>query len=81
MTIETKFNTLDKVYVLKNSHAEIGIIKGIEINCYTNINCNETLCIDYYIEFNKNEKPEWYSEKEIFSTKNELIKSILSNIS
>lgn len=75
MTIETKFNALEKVYVLKGSHAEIGIIKGIEINY------NEYLCIDYFIEFNKNEKPEWYSEKEIFSTKDELIKSILSNIS
>mgnify|MGYP003291614852 CR=1 FL=1 len=77
MTIETKFNAQDKVYVLRNLQAEIGIIKGIEIN----INCNEHLCIDYFIEFNKNEKPEWYSEKEIFSTKDELIKFILSDIS
>lgn len=75
MTIETKFNALEKVYVLRNSHAEIGIIQGIEINY------NEYLCIDYFIEFNKNEKPEWYSEKECFSTKDELIKSILSTIS
>lgn len=76
MTIETKFNALDKVYVLRDSHAEIGIIKGIEIN----ISGNEYLCTDYFIEFSKNEKPEWYSEKEIFSTKDELIKSILRNI-
>lgn len=70
MTIETKFNIEDKVYVLSNNFIRVATI--IKIIVFQEIGiCN----IQYLVRI-KDQEPCIYSEKEVHATKEDLCEFI-----
>lgn len=77
MTIETKFNIGDKVYVLFNNFIRVGfIIKIRAIVSKENNLCN----IQYRVQI-KDQEPCIYNENEIHETKDDLCKYLSMYVS
>ena len=68
MTIETKFNIGDKVYVIFNNFIRVAFIIKIIVFKESDI-CN----IQYRVQI-KDQEPQIYSEHEIFATSEDICK-------
>ena len=79
MTIETKYDIKEKVWVLSQNKVLQGFIEGITVNYYYGLN-NTTIeeCIFYLVhnEANVRISQNSFSEKKVFTSKEELIKSL-----
>ena len=65
MTIETKYNIGDEVWLMRNNEAALGFVEIIDIRHTT---FEED--IEYYVLGN------WHFESSLFPTKEELLKSL-----
>lgn len=70
MTIETKFNIGDKVYVLYNGFIKLAFIIKIIVNTES-----DYYRISYQVQI-KDQEPQIYAEHEIHATKEDLCKFI-----
>lgn len=79
MTIETKYNIGDEVWSICECKAYKFTVKKIEIKCLSS-----TMLVKYYLTYIDKERdiimetdvPEPYLEQHLFSTKEELLKSL-----
>lgn len=65
MTISTKYDIGDMVWFMHDNRCVLKKIENINIDVYY-----------MYIQYNFDENSIWLSEKHIFSTKEELLKSL-----
>lgn len=65
MTISTKYDIGDMVWFMYDNRCVLKKIENINIDVY-----------HMYIQYNFDENSIWLSEKHIFSTKEELLKSL-----